>query len=729
MSPVELIALSLGTSIAVAVIAGLAATGFERLCADPGLRERVWALALYLPVLPPVLVGGLLLTPAPVRPALILPVQTEVIPAVPITVADVVPVASGFSIDWSLVAVIALGLAALLIAARGLSLLWRTVRLRRLVARAIPATTETRAAVAETAQLLKVAAPDVRATTKGADALLTGLTRPLLILPEILAGTPHSPAARAVIAHELAHLKRGDHRAVWLEEAVLALLAVNPVLPLMRARRAAAREEACDALALSGAEPSARRLYAQSLIEALRARTDPMLAVPALTFTGTPRSQAMRRLKSILTPPATAGRGVRVAALIGGAVLVGLVGAGSMAVAAQRPAKVVFDAYVDAALSAPDHAYISAAMDPIYKVAWPEACGFGSGGSDGHVFVQTGEGCSPAGGPQVLIQSLEGVDLNKEPRAAFAAVKAACDDNRPVRIAFSQGGAAGLKTAACASPAVAPPAPVRFTVDIAYDPAIDIAVGDRLEIALDRDLGQGSKASTGMEFDLAPGALPQQAFADLMPPLLPADRTGPMFGMTARIVDRDGVVKAVSDRDLGRPHAPYIAMAKAIRTKLQMLPADTAPSKTSLDSGPDTGIYIEADIVAGFSADQIAALPQPASGQTRLWLGLETEGAPTAPGDILIVSISGDGGAGGLSKTARTVISSTGIPDAMFLDLGGGYFPSLGRANRRYTIAAQVERGGQVTSKATPATLRLAAESQSTVSRLRPVLSLQPVAP
>lgn len=572
MSPFELIALSLGASIAVAVVVGLAATGFERLCADPGLRERVWALALYLPVLPPVLVGGLLLTPAPVRPVLVQPVQTEVIPAVPIAVADVVPVASGFSMDWSLVAVIALGLAALLIGARGLSLVWRTVRLRRLVARAIPATAEACTAVAEAARLLKVAAPEVRATTKGGDALLTGLTRPLLILPDALAEAPHSPAARAVIAHELAHLKRGDHRAVWLEEGMLALLAVNPVLPLIRARRAAAREEACDALALSGAEPSARRLYAQSLIEALRARTDPMLAVPALTFTGTPRSQAMRRLKAILTPPATAGRGVRIAAIVSGLALVGLVGAGSVAVAAQREARIAMDAGADAPLSAPDHAFISAAMDPIYKAAWPESCGFGSGGSDGQVFVQTGEGCSPAGGPQVLIQSLEGVSPSKDPRAAFAAVKAACDASRPVRIAFSQGGTAGLKTAGCASPAVAPPTPVRFMVDIAYDPAIDIAVGDRLEIGLNRELGNDSKASTGMEFDLAPGALPQQAFADLMPPLLPADRNGPMFAMTARIIDRDGVVKAVSDRDLGRPHAPYIVAAKAIVTKLQMVP-------------------------------------------------------------------------------------------------------------------------------------------------------------
>lgn len=56
MSPAELIALSLGLSVAVAVVGGLAAAGLERISGDPTLRERAWAMALYLPALPPVAV-------------------------------------------------------------------------------------------------------------------------------------------------------------------------------------------------------------------------------------------------------------------------------------------------------------------------------------------------------------------------------------------------------------------------------------------------------------------------------------------------------------------------------------------------------------------------------------------------------------------------------------------------------------------------------------------------
>ena len=247
-----------GGSIAVAVLAGLAATGFERLCADPGLRERVWALALYLPVLPPVVVGGRAADAraGPSRPVATGPPRSS--SAAPDSSCVVDPVAAGPSPDWGLVAGFALGLAVVLsaVAARFAGA-GATARLRRLVARAVPAAAEASGCgCGGGAAARRSPSPRSAPRPRGPDALLTGLSRPLLILPDVLwPRAPDSPAARAVIAHELAHLKRGDHRAVWLEEGLLALLAVNPVLPLIRARRAAAREEACDAVALTGAEP------------------------------------------------------------------------------------------------------------------------------------------------------------------------------------------------------------------------------------------------------------------------------------------------------------------------------------------------------------------------------------------------------------------------------------------------------------------------------------------
>jgi hypothetical protein len=547
-----------------------------------------------------------------------------------------------------------------------------------------------------------------------------------------LAETPDSPAARAVITHELAHLKRGDHRAVWIEEAVVALLSVYPVLPLIRARRAAAREEACDALALGGADPAHRRAYAQSLIEALRARTErsPADALPALTFTGTPRSQAMRRLKSILTPPATAGLGTKVTAVVAGVALLGLAGAGSMAVAAQHAPQAASKSKAMMPLATRDHAYVGAAMNPVFRAAWPGACGFGSEGPDGQVFVHSGEGCPTLAGPRIFIRTLAGISPSSDPRAAFEAVKSACDAGRLVEIVFSQGERSDTKAVACASVPVAPPEAVRFTTDIAYDSAIPIAAGDRLEITLERNVEGGGTASTGMVLDLAPGALPGLAFADLRPPLLPADRVnGPMFGLSARIVGADGSVKAVSDRDLGRPHAPYLIGPDSISTKLRMVavPAALAPP---LQDRTASGVgYVQADGIEHVSAQAAASLPQPAAGTTRLWLALEADASTLTPGDTLVVELSGEGDGVRNSKRATTRITPAGMPEVMFLDLGPEYFPSLGGANQGYDLTARVERGDRIIAAAQSSTVRLAAGSQGSLSRLRPLLRLDPVAP
>jgi TonB family protein len=137
-----------------------------------------------------------------------------------------------------------------------------------------------------------------------------------------------------VCAHELTHLKRGDHRALWVEEALLAVLAINPVLRPIRDRRAAAREEACDAQVLARADGDARRLYARALLDALRAPARPH--VPALTFTSTRRIFVMHRLKAVLSPAPAAGRRSRLAVLGLGVAVAAVAATGSVALAARR---------------------------------------------------------------------------------------------------------------------------------------------------------------------------------------------------------------------------------------------------------------------------------------------------------------------------------------------------------------------------------------------------------
>ena len=220
---------------------------------------------------------------------------------------------------------------------------------------------------------MELAPPLVRVSGCGSEAFLAGLRSPILVFPAAVAASPDSSEARAICAHELAHLKRGDHRALWLEEAVLSALAVNPLLGLIRAHRAAAREEACDVVALAGADSDLRRQYARSLLAALQ---NPAFGrdIPALTFTSARRTFAMRRLKAILAPASPFGQRSSLVLTAVGVLIAGVAGAGSLAVAAQRePLTVaVVAAAAPAAVSASGRSVSVLPVNPVGETSGPE---------------------------------------------------------------------------------------------------------------------------------------------------------------------------------------------------------------------------------------------------------------------------------------------------------------------------------------------------------------------
>ncbi len=77
--------------------------------------------------------------------------------------------------------------------------------------------------------------------------LLLGVRRPMIILPEsALAGDANR--LRLMLAHELAHLRRGDLRWAWLTALVEVLFFFHPLLWLTRREAHLAQEMACDAL-------------------------------------------------------------------------------------------------------------------------------------------------------------------------------------------------------------------------------------------------------------------------------------------------------------------------------------------------------------------------------------------------------------------------------------------------------------------------------------------------
>lgn len=705
MSATELFALSLVLSVATTALAWLAGSFVERASSDPRLRDGIWGAGLLLGAIPPLAVAALLLAPAPVRevaapaivmaPVVVAPTVQAVTVATPAGLPDLAFLASLF-----LMAAVALGFLRLV------SLAIRMGRLMRLMRQAVPADADLVRRVEAVGRSLDIQPPKTVVSAIAPEALLSGLGRPCLILPR----APDGVASDAVIAHELAHLKRGDHRTLWLEEALVVLLAINPLIPVLRARRDAAREEACDSLALTTAAPETRRAYAQTLIEALRTRAGPRGAgdIVALTFTGAGRTSAMHRLKAVMTPAAPAGRRARLIALSLTVGLVATVGAASWAVADQRPTRIVTRA--DAAAPTPelDFAYVQAAFNPVYRAAWPDACGFGSG-DDGQVFVYAGD-CATGDGSKIEVLSLAGVAFSTDARAAFAAVKTACDAGRPVEISYAENGARDRVSVSCLSPAVAPPEPVRFTVDVTYDPAIRIAAGDKLEIQLKRDMEGGGTASSDIVLDLAPGALPGQAFADLRPPLLPADRrTGTMFALSARIVGTDGAVKAVSDRDLGRPFAPYITRADAVWTRMRMLPADSAAQAAAERAAQTTA----------------EALP----GEPALTVRISRSNQPLILGSgsmlrVTLQSQDGERGARNNTRLEMPIAPDQSLEREVRFPLKAEQLPTL-TIGRTYDLTAEIrDAEGRVVYVADPVTVRMAPGSRGRLAGMRPQLVL-----
>ncbi|WP_374514160.1 M56 family metallopeptidase [Brevundimonas sp.] len=325
MTGPQLILLSLGLSIGLAAVSLVAFGRWERRLGDPDLRERLWGALLYVSVVPALLVPLSLLLPAPV-------VRVEELAggsAPSVDALSATAAAGGFSFGAAALAVLAS--AAGLSLLRAVDLARRAIALRRLVSGARDADPGLVRRVSTMAARLGAPAPRVLCNAALPTALLTGFVRPILLLPETA-----GPSAEAISAHELAHLRRGDHRTVWIEEALLIVVAANPLLSRVRARRAAAREEACDALALAGASDSVRRRYARALVEAIRKAPNP--TVPALTFTSAKRSFAMLRLKAILDPVAPAAVGLRRTASVAVVLAAVAAASASVAVAAQREA-------------------------------------------------------------------------------------------------------------------------------------------------------------------------------------------------------------------------------------------------------------------------------------------------------------------------------------------------------------------------------------------------------
>jgi len=103
----------------------------------------------------------------------------------------------------------------------------------------------------------------------------------------------------ALIAHELAHLRRGDPWVRWLELLTVALYWWHPLLGFIRRRLRASEEECCDAWVVDRCDD--RKAYATALLETVDFLDGPDFpAAPALASGAGPVHNLQRRLTMIM---------------------------------------------------------------------------------------------------------------------------------------------------------------------------------------------------------------------------------------------------------------------------------------------------------------------------------------------------------------------------------------------------------------------------------------------
>ena len=105
--------------------------------------------------------------------------------------------------------------------------------------------------------------------------------RPRLIIPDRALEKPRRAPARTLLIHELAHLRRGDHRVRFFELVVTALYWWNPVLWWARQALRDVEEQCCDAWVV-WALPDAAKSYAETLLETLDFLNQSDLSEPLL---------------------------------------------------------------------------------------------------------------------------------------------------------------------------------------------------------------------------------------------------------------------------------------------------------------------------------------------------------------------------------------------------------------------------------------------------------------
>jgi TonB family protein len=259
-----------------AIVAAAAPLPWLLRATSPGLRHAFWRLILFasvaLPLLQPWRVNTTTASVAvSMGAAPPLPVLSAGSGASPGLAAILWARAVALAPDWQIVILSVLGAGAL---ARMMWLAAGILRLRRL--RRAGERPEETATDAELAALVEAGA-EIRYACALRQPVTFGLFKPVVLLPASIPSLP-PPIRRAVVAHELWHVRRRDWAWVVSEEVVRAVFWFHPAMWWLVGRVQATREEVVDELTIL--VTNARRTY----LEALLAFADEPVPFPAPPF-------------------------------------------------------------------------------------------------------------------------------------------------------------------------------------------------------------------------------------------------------------------------------------------------------------------------------------------------------------------------------------------------------------------------------------------------------------
>jgi beta-lactamase regulating signal transducer with metallopeptidase domain len=176
----------------------------------------------------------------------------------------------------------------------------RIVRFHRRLSWVIPAPEWLVEEVRSLSGQLGVRAPEILVLPDLAPPMLWFLGRAKLILPGRLVSHTDPLGLRAILAHELAHLRRGDHWVRRLDFFAGLIWWWSPVYWLTRERLSTEAELACDEWAIRTV-PDGRVSYAEALLDVCRTLSTTRSPAPALGVAGAGAGRFLeRRVRMIL---------------------------------------------------------------------------------------------------------------------------------------------------------------------------------------------------------------------------------------------------------------------------------------------------------------------------------------------------------------------------------------------------------------------------------------------